>query len=96
MVYLLKITELVGDHLNLGIFLVWRRLVEQSNEIRKNLSEFLRIIFMKTAANAAQLINLSDCMDKKYSSDLLSYNGGSFNYNNHFHNFVNFCIKKQP
>ena len=47
---------------------------------------------MKTAAKAAQLINSTDCRDKKYSSD----NGGRFNYNNRFHNYVNFCIKKQP
>lgn len=30
------------------------------NEIRKNSSEFLLIIFMKTAAKAAQLINFRD------------------------------------
>ena len=89
LVYLSKITELVDDHLNLGIFLVSRWLVRQPNEIRKNLSEFSWIIFMKTAAKAAYLTNLSDCGGKRYPSDLFSFHEDSFNYNYHFHNFLN-------
>ena len=51
---------------------------------------------MKTTAKAAQLIDISDCRGKKYPSDLFSFNGDSLHYNHHFHNFDNFCIKKQP
>ena len=43
---------------------------------------------MKTAAKAAELINLSDCRGNKYPSDLFSFYEDSFNYNHHFHNFL--------